>query len=89
MGRIVIVAYRPKPGRAEELKTLVRSHVTKLQALGLATTREPLALEAIEEAHANPEVQALWDEFAAVCEYLPVGELAEAGQLFSEFEALN
>ena len=48
MGRIVIVAYRPKPGRAEELKTLVRSHVTKLQALGLATTREPLAMEAAD-----------------------------------------
>ena len=104
MGRIVIVAYRPKPGKTEDLKALVRAHVPKLRALGLATERAALAMEAadgsivevfewsspdaMEAAHANPEVQALWGEFAEACDYVPVAELPEAGQLFSEFEGL-
>jgi hypothetical protein len=33
-------------------------------------------------------VQALWSEFAAVCDFVPVGGLAEAARLFSEFESL-
>ena len=105
MGRIVIVAYRPRPGQEKTLKALVRSHVTKLQALGLATGRaavvmeaadgslvevfEWVSAEAVELAHNHPEVQALWREFAEVCDYIPVGQLPEAAQLFSEFEALD
>lgn len=105
MGRIVIVAYRPKPGREEDLKALVRSHVTRLRGLGLATGRDPVCMEAadgsivevfewmsaeaVEQAHADPDVQAMWAEFAEVCDYLPVGQLAEAGRLFSEFTALD
>ena len=100
MGRVVIVAYRPKPGKEEDLKALVRAHVPKLRALGLATERAALAMEAadgsivevfdaMEAAHADPEVQALWGEFAEACDYLPVAELPEAGQLFSEFEPLG
>lgn len=105
MGRIVIVAYRPKPGRAEDLKALVRSHVSRLQALGLATGRDPVAMEAadgsivevfewispeaIEEAHADAQVQSMWSEFANVCDYVPIAQLPEAAQLFSEFSSLG
>ena len=105
MGRIVIVAYRPKPGREDDLKALVRRHVGRLQELGLATGREPVVMEsadgtvvevfewvspeAVEAAHRDPEVQAMWGEFAEVCDYVPVGQLQEAGQLFSEFEPLG
>jgi quinol monooxygenase YgiN len=105
MGRIVIVAYRPKTGHEEQLKALLRGHVPRLQALGLVTSRAPLIMEAadgtlvevfewisaeaIEAAHGNPDVQAMWGEFGEACDYLPVGELAEAGQLFSEFEAFS
>ena len=105
MGRIVIVAYRPKPGRVEDLKALVRSHVTRLQALGLVTARDPVTMEAadgsivevfewispeaIEEAHVDPQVQAIWSEFASVCDYIPIAQLPEASQLFSEFSALS
>jgi hypothetical protein len=105
MGRIVIVTYRPKPGREDDLKALVRRHVSRLQELGLATGRDPVAMqaadgsmvevfewvsvEAIEAAHRDPAVQAMWGEFAEVCDYVPVGQLAEAGELFSEFEAIG
>ena len=45
--------------------------------------------EAIERAHGNTAVQALWDEFATVCDYVPVGGLAECQHMFSEFEAVE
>lgn len=101
MGRIVIVGYRPKPGKAEELRALTREHVGILRTEGLATDRPALAMEAkdgtvievfewtskeaINSAHSNPRVLELWARYAAVCDYVPVGTLDEAGQLFAEF----
>ena len=49
---------------------------------------EWLSAEAIDRAHANPAVQALWAEFVAACEYLPLANLPEAQQMFAEFEPL-
>ena len=104
MGRIAIVGLRPKPGKAAELKALIRTHLPILRAEGLATEREPIVMEAqdgtvvevfewvsaeaIRDAHSNPAVQKTWQEYGAVCDYIPVGTLPEASQLFSEFEAL-
>jgi hypothetical protein len=50
---------------------------------------EWLSVEAIQSAHSNPTVQQMWDEYAEVCDYVPIGSLAEAGNLFSGFELLN
>ena len=41
--------------------------------------------EAIEAAHENPVVLEMWGKYAEVCDYIPAGEVAEVGQLFSEF----
>lgn len=105
MGRVVIVGMKPKSGCTDALKTLVDDHVPRLSAEGLVTSRAPIILEAadgtiievfewasaaaIEAAHSNPAVQAMWGEFAQVCEFVPVGALPEAGELFSEFSPLN
>jgi hypothetical protein len=101
MERIVIAAYRPKPGQAEALRALMHTHLPRLRAEGLVTDRESILMEAkdgsfvevfgwkskeaIEAAHHNPAVLAMWSEYAAVCDYVPVATLAEAQQLFSEF----
>jgi quinol monooxygenase YgiN len=105
MGRVVIVAMTAKPGCNERLRELVAGHVPRLRAQGLATEREPIIVEgvdgtlvevfewksreAIESAHGNEAVLAMWAEFAEVCEFAPVASLAEAAALFSEFDALN
>lgn len=105
MSRIVIVAYRPRPGREQELRALVARHMPLLAELGLVTDRPAWAMrasdgaivevfewrsaEAIERAHSDAAVQALWNQFAAVCEYTPLMELAEARQPFAEFEPLD
>ena len=44
MGDMVIVSYRPKPGREADLLALTREHVPILRALGLATDGPTLAM---------------------------------------------
>jgi quinol monooxygenase YgiN len=72
MSVIVIVAYRPRPGKEALLLQLTKEHVTILREQGLATERVPYAMrsadgtiievfewkskEAIEAAHTNPAV---------------------------------
>ena len=102
MGKLVIVAYKPRLGQAAALEDVVRRHGPVLRAEGLVTARpftvgqaadgtlvevfEWASAEAIDAAHRNPRVQALWAEFGAACEYLPIGQVAESAQLFSEFK---
>jgi quinol monooxygenase YgiN len=104
MGRVVIVAYRPKPGKEDALLQLTREHVPMLRAEGLATDRAPYAMraadgtivevfewkseEAIAAAHTRPQVQAMWGRYAEACEYVSLDSLAEAHQMFAGFEPI-
>ncbi len=104
MPRIVIACYRPKPGHEAALLAEVRAHVPTLQDLGLATARVPIAMrasdgsvlevfewtspEAIARAHHDPTVLAMWQRFGAICDYVSLNTLAEAAQMFAEFEPL-
>ena len=44
--RIVIVAYRPKPGKDNVLLAELRDHVHLLRSEGLATDRHPVLMRA-------------------------------------------
>jgi hypothetical protein len=44
---------------------------------------------AIERAHRDPAVQAIWARFAACADYPSFGQLAEASEPFAGFEPLN
>jgi hypothetical protein len=44
---------------------------------------------AIDAAHGNAAVQALWEEFGAACDFTPLANLAEAHSPFAEFDALD
>ena len=104
MGRIVIAAFKPKPGQQALLRTVVAKHWRILLEQGLVTERPRVVMqaadgtvlevfewrspEAIEQAHQNPAVLALWVEFEAACEYVPLASLAESAHPFSEFDAL-
>ncbi|HXP35978.1 MAG TPA: antibiotic biosynthesis monooxygenase family protein [Chthoniobacterales bacterium] len=101
-GVIVIVAYRPKPGKETELLEVVRSRVPTLRKEGLATDRVPTIMhsrdgtiievsewksrEAIDAAHKNPNVLAMWNKFFAICDCIPLNTLAEAKEMFAGFE---
>lgn len=45
--------------------------------------------EAIERAHRDPVVQALWARFGECADYPSFGQLAEAGEVFAGFEPLD
>jgi len=105
MGRFVIVAYTPKPGKEQQLLAVVKKHLQVLRAEQLVTDHpasvmraadgsivevfEWRSAQAIEQAHNNPAVQALWEEFGAACDYTPLSSLAETQQMFAEFESVD
>ena len=105
MGRFVIAAYKSKPGCEEALLAAVRKHRHVLRAENLISDKpthlmrsangtiveifEWLSSEAVERAHANAAVRAVWAEFDAACDFVPVGQLAESQRMFSEFESMT
>jgi quinol monooxygenase YgiN len=104
VGRFVIVAYTPKPDREEQLMAAVRKHLRVLNEEKLITDRPGYVMragdgtlvevfewrdsEAIQQAHTNPAVQAMWAEFGAACDYTPLARLKESQQMFAEFDAV-
>ena len=103
-GVVVIVAYRPKPGKEDELVDLVRNRVPTLRKEGLVTDRVPTIMrsrdgtiievsewksrEAIDAAHKNLNVLAMWNKFFAICDCIPLNTLAEAKEMFAGFEPI-
>ncbi|MFN2508939.1 MAG: antibiotic biosynthesis monooxygenase family protein [Chthoniobacterales bacterium] len=104
-GICVIVAYRPKHGKGAELLELVRSRVPTLRKEGLVSDRVPVIMrardgtiievsewkshEAIEAAHQNPNVLAMWDKFFALCDCVPLNTVPEASTMFAGFEPVG
>ncbi len=105
LGVCVIVAYRPKPGKEDGLLELVRSGVPTLRQEGLVSDWAPTIMrardgtiievsewksrEAIDAAHENPNVLAVWQKFFAVCDCVPLNTLAEAAEMFAGFEPID
>ena len=104
MGDMVIVAYRPRAGHEDELLALTRDHVRTLRRLGLATERPTLAMRSregivvevfewrdggIAAAHANPDVLAMWERYAAVCDHVPLREHVVSFRQFARFEPIE
>ena len=101
-GVVVIVAYRPKPGKESDLVALVRNRVPTLRKENLVTDRTPTIMRsrdgtlievsewkspaAIDAAHKNPNVLAMWNNFFAICDCIPLNTLAEAKEMFAGFE---
>jgi hypothetical protein len=100
---LVIVAYKPKPGKEDDLLQLTREHIPLLRAEGLATDRPVTACQAqdgtivevfeweaggAERAHSNPAVLALWGRYAAACDFVPLATLSEASTIFASFTPL-
>jgi hypothetical protein len=104
MGRFVIVAYRPYPGKEERLLELTREHLPILRSQGLATDRPSYVMratdgtiievfewksaEAIAAAHQNPVWQAMCGRYSEVCEYISLKNLNESENMFAEFEPI-
>ena len=101
---VVIVAYKPKPGKLPDLLQLTGEHLPLLRAEGLATDMAETVVQAAdgtvveifewaeggaERAHQNPAVRALWDRYWAVCDMVRLADVPEAAQMFAGFHRLE
>lgn len=105
MERIVIAAYKPLPEKDAELEWLMKTHWSFLHKGGLVSDRKSIVCkatdgtiievfgwkskEAIELAHTNEAVGKMWEEYSKVCEYIPISNVSESKNMFSEFEPLK
>jgi quinol monooxygenase YgiN len=104
MGLISIAAFRPHPGKEQDLLDVIADRLPLLRRLGLATDRPDILVrsregviitisewashEAIDTAHKTPEVHELWGRFAACADYVKLDTLAECHEDFATFEAI-
>jgi hypothetical protein len=101
---VVIVAYKPKPGKEADLLHLTREHLPLLRSEGLATDMPETILMAqdgtivevfewapggAERAHQNPAVLALWNRYWAACDIVKLSDLPETTQMFASFRRLE
>ncbi len=102
MGVMVMALFRPRPGKDGDLLACMRDHLPVLRAQGLATERPSTILRAkdgtlveifewmspaaIESAHSNPVVHALWARYSACCDYTTLADLPETRMMFPDFE---
>jgi quinol monooxygenase YgiN len=105
MSALVFMAlYRPKPGKENELRDLLKVHIPILREEGLITERELLTLqaedgtiieiaewkssEAIDKAHHSDKVMSVWNQIGALAELTNLSSLAEAQYPFPNFKAI-
>ena len=105
MERIVIVAYKPIAGKETELEKLMSRHWDILRKEGLVTDRKSIickanngtiievfewkSKETILLSHTNEAVLKMWEEYSKVCEFIPISEVEESKNLFSEFSPFS
>lgn len=105
MSIMVIAVYRPKPGKDADLLALMKTHLPILRAEGLVGDAPSLcgkakdgsfvevfcwkSQDAIDAAHANPNVLAMWEKYGEVCDFITIGDLDEAKQMFSPFAPVD
>ncbi len=105
MERIAIVGYKAFKGKETELLELIKTHWQKLDEESLVSKRKSIIMQssngtiievfgwkskkAIEKAHSNPVVNKMWEDYSKVCEYIPISDLEESSNLFSEFTPIN
>lgn len=98
MGVMVIACYKPKPGGDEALLALLKSHLPTLRAEGLVGEDASIcgratdgtfvevfcwkSQDAIDTAHTNQVVGAMWAKFSEVAEYTVISDVAGAKEMF-------
>ena len=105
VGNFVIAVYRSRPGKEQALLDLLAEHLPILRSQDLVTERDSLVLrstdgtlleifewksrEAVEKAHQNEVVKAMWGRFWDVCECHNLASLDQAKELFPHFQLVE
>lgn len=99
MSMMVIACYRPKPDKAADVLALMKTHMPVLRAEGLVSNGPSLcgraadgtfvevftwkSEAAVDAAHENPQVLAMWDKFNEVCDYCAIADVEGAKDVFT------
>ncbi len=102
---IVIASYKPREGKEEGMKEVLKDHMPILRKEGLITDFPVIVLkandgsyleifewksqEAINQAHQSKNVLALWKRFDEVCTYVKLSDIEECKNLFASFEPVK
>ena len=102
---MVIARYRPNAGMEDAPLTLISTHLPTLRAEGLVGEGPSLAGRAkdgtiveifcwkspaaIDAAHQNEKIGAMWEKFSEVCDFVAIGDVAGAADLFTALEPLS
>ena len=105
MGIYAIAAYRPKKRKERLLREVLKDHLPILRKERLVTDRPSYLMRAsdgtfvevfewkssaaIERAHQNPAVRAMWARFDEACMYESLANLKESKDTFANFEAVD
>ena len=105
MTELALAGYRPRAGREDELVQVLREDVATFRARGHVTERPaPLVrtengellvvLEwssehAVDDAHADAEVMAVWERKAELAEYVAPRELAGSDVPFARWSLVD
>src|SRR5207245_3460634 len=97
--------YRPKKGKEELLREVLKDHVPILRKERLVTDRPPYLMRttdgtfieifewksaaAIQAAHENAAVQAMWAQFEKAYTYESLVNLSESKEMFANFESVD
>lgn len=102
MPTIVIASYKPKPGMEAKLLDLLKRHTPALKAEGLITDYpatfmksddgvyaeifEWISQDAAQSAHSNAVIGPMWEEYAAVSDFVPLATVEQTQTPFAHFE---
>ena len=105
LGVYAIAAYRPKKGKERLLREVLKDHLPILRKERFVTDRQPYLMRAadgtfievfewksaaaIQAAHKNAAVQAMWARFEEACTYESLVSLSESKEMFANFESVE
>ena len=78
-------------GQPVEVRVLSRAQLPFMRARDgtIIEVSEWKSREAIDAAHRNANVLAMWEKFFAACDCIPLKDLAEAREMFAGFEPID
>jgi hypothetical protein len=105
ISRVSLSAYRPRPGREDELLPHLREEVATLRARGYITSRPaPICLTArgeylviaewatetsVDEAHADDVILEVWRRKKQLVEYIAPADLDQSDVPFASYDVLE
>ncbi len=105
MGNLAFAMYKPKKGKEQEMKDILKDHLPTLRKYELITDKghffaqsadgtlieifEWASDEAKKAAHEHPAIMQMWGKMMPICDFPAMKDLPEAAKSFPNFELLG